>query len=47
MDVDPVEKPDSAECIRCGACVHECPKDAIYLGFKTCNRKAVPCKGKD
>ena len=47
MDVDPVEKPDSAECIRCGACVHECPKDAIYLGFKTCSRKTVPCKGKD
>jgi polyferredoxin len=47
MDVDPVEKPDSAECIRCGACVRECPKDAIYLGFKTCSRKTVPCKGKD
>ena len=46
MDVDPVEKPDSAECIRCGACVHECPKDAIYLGFKTCSRKTVPCKEK-
>ncbi len=35
MEVDPVQKPDSAECIRCGACAEICPKKAITLGFHT------------
>lgn len=33
MDVDPVAAPNSAECIRCGACAAGCPKQAIRLGF--------------
>lgn len=33
MDVNPVEKPDSAECIRCGMCAKSCPKNAIRLGY--------------
>ena len=33
MCVDPSETPDSAECIRCGACVNECPAGALSLGF--------------
>ncbi|MFG6394196.1 MAG: 4Fe-4S binding protein [Lachnospiraceae bacterium] len=41
MDVNPVEKPGSAECIRCGECVQACPKNALYLGFKTYNKKEV------
>ena len=39
MEVNPVEKPDSAECIRCGECVQACPQKALYLGFKTYNKK--------
>lgn len=43
MDVDPVKNPDSVECIRCGECVAECPKQAISLCFisKNKNRKMV------
>lgn len=41
MDVNPVEKPGSAECIRCGECVQACPENALYLGFKTYNKKEV------
>ena len=33
MEVDPVKEPDSAECIRCGACAAACPKEAIHTGF--------------
>lgn len=37
MEVNPVERPQSAECIRCGACVDACPQGAVSL--KICNRK--------
>lgn len=33
MDIDPVANPNSAECIRRGACASACPKQAIHLGF--------------
>lgn len=33
MEVNPVEKPQSAECIRCGACVDACPQGAVGLTF--------------
>lgn len=33
MDVNPVENPQSLECIRCGECVKHCPNGAICLGF--------------
>lgn len=33
MEVDPVRNPQSAECIRCGACVDACPQSAIRLGY--------------
>lgn len=33
MEVDPLKAPDSAECIRCGACACACPADAIHLKF--------------
>ena len=41
MEVNPVDKPDSAECIRCGECVHACPKNALYLGFKLSSNKTA------
>lgn len=41
MEVDPVANPGSAECIRCGECVQACPEKALYLGFKTYNKKAA------
>lgn len=37
MEVNPVERPQSAECIRCGACVDACPQGAVSL--KICNGK--------
>ena len=37
MEVDPTRTPQSAECIRCGACVDACPQAAVRLGF--CSRK--------
>lgn len=37
MEVNPVERPQSAECIRCGACVDVCPQGAVSL--KICNGK--------
>ena len=33
MEVDPVKEPDSAECIRCKACVTACPNHAIEIGL--------------
>lgn len=39
MEVDPVSAPNSAECIRCGACVEVCPERAIRLGFCRENTK--------
>ena len=33
MDVDPVRTPNSAECIRCGACVGNCPTKSICIGM--------------
>lgn len=33
MDVDLVQCPNSAECIRCGECSAACPQQAIHLGF--------------
>ncbi len=41
MEVNPVDKTDSAECIRCGECVHACPKNALYLGFKLSSNKTA------
>ncbi len=41
MEVNPVDKPNSAECIRCGECVHECPKNALYLGFNLSSKKTA------
>lgn len=34
MGVYPAETPKSAECIRCGLCVKECPVKALNLGLK-------------
>ena len=34
MGVNPAEKANSAECIRCGLCVKECPAKALNLGLK-------------
>ena len=34
MDIDPVARPDSAECIRCGKCAAACHVKAISVGFK-------------
>ena len=31
MDVDVCKNPDHSECIRCGACIKACPKDAIHI----------------
>lgn len=33
MGVYPVEDPRSAECIRCGLCVKECPVNALEIGL--------------
>ena len=33
MDVDVLKTPDHPECIRCGACIKACPKDAIHYQF--------------
>ena len=33
MQVDPSKKPTSAECIRCGDCVHVCPSKALKMTF--------------
>lgn len=35
MEVDPVKQKDSAECIRCKACVAACPNKAIQISFDT------------
>ncbi|SFB99960.1 4Fe-4S binding protein [Butyrivibrio sp. YAB3001] len=37
MNVDPVQKPNSAECIRCGECTKVCPKNALSFQRKTLN----------
>ena len=42
MCVDPSRTPDSAECIRCGACVGSCPAGALSLGFSAGNTESVP-----
>lgn len=34
MEVNPVTNPQSAECIRCGACVDACPQKAVSLRFR-------------
>ena len=34
MGVYPAEEPKSAECIKCGLCVKECPTKALYTGLK-------------
>ena len=34
MGVDPVRECNSAECIRCGDCVRNCPVNAIHMGIK-------------
>lgn len=34
MCVDPVENPMDLECIRCGKCVSQCPKNAICISVK-------------
>ena len=41
MCVDPSRDPDSAECIRCGICVSECPTGALMLGFSDKNARTV------
>ena len=33
MDVDVMNSPNSPECIRCGDCVSQCPKNALSKGF--------------
>lgn len=33
MDIKVYEKPNSAECIRCGKCIKTCPKGAIHASF--------------
>lgn len=33
MQVEPDKVPDSAECIRCGACVNVCPTKALHINF--------------
>lgn len=33
MCVDPVQTPNSAECIRCGDCVKACPTNALKIGI--------------
>lgn len=33
MQVNPLENPNSTECIRCGKCVQTCPSGAIRAGF--------------
>lgn len=34
MYVDPSCQPNSAECIRCGACIHACPTKALQYSIK-------------
>lgn len=34
MCVNPAEKPNDGECIRCGKCVLHCPQGALSLGMK-------------
>ena len=34
MEVNPVDNPNSAECIRCGRCKKACPTQAIHCGIK-------------
>ncbi len=41
MNADPVENPNSAECIRCGECVKACPKAALSFGTSN-NHNACP-----
>lgn len=46
MEVNPIEKPDSAECIRCGECVNVCQENALCLVFKLSNKGKSPVKDK-
>ena len=39
MDVDVIKSPNHSECIRCGACMKACPKDAIHYQFIKFNDK--------
>lgn len=39
MDVNPLENPNSLECIRCGACKSQCPVHAISSGFNVCEKQ--------
>ena len=36
MQVNPARTPNSAECIRCGDCVHACPKNALKFHVSGC-----------
>ena len=39
MAVYPAETPKSAECIKCGLCVKECPTKALHLGLENKKQK--------
>ncbi|MFQ8600064.1 MAG: 4Fe-4S binding protein [Oscillospiraceae bacterium] len=42
MDIPVFEKPNSPDCIRCGACKKACPHAAICSGLRSQTR--TPCK---